>query len=265
MADNVPITAGAGTSIAADDISSVFYQRVKLSLGADGVAVDAVAGAGAVSTGVQRMTLASDDPAVVAIGAVGVLPATLGAKVAAGSVSVVGPSDAPLSASTPGGLQAIHATQIVRPANTTQYTIGDLVAGNGVNFFTIPNAVRASGEAIRVERVRLRKSSPVLTAASFRVHLLRSAPTVNVSDNGIFNTSGVLALSTIEHAVGFFDIIMDRAAVIGARGNGIPDVGTSATLSPVSGTSLFAVVEALAGYTPTSAETFDLILEGQWA
>jgi len=89
MADNVPITAGAGTSIAADDISSVFYQRVKLSLGADGVAVDAVAGAGAVSTGVQRVTLASNDPAVVAIGAVGVLPATLGAKVAAGSVSVV--------------------------------------------------------------------------------------------------------------------------------------------------------------------------------
>lgn len=64
MADNVAITAGSGTNIAADDISSVFYQRVKLSLGADGSAVDAVAGAGAVSTAVQRVTLASDDPAV---------------------------------------------------------------------------------------------------------------------------------------------------------------------------------------------------------
>jgi hypothetical protein len=67
MADNVAITAGTGTSIAADDISSVFYQRVKLSLGADGSAVDAVAGAGAVGTGVQRMTLASDDPAVASL------------------------------------------------------------------------------------------------------------------------------------------------------------------------------------------------------
>lgn len=36
MADNVAITAGSGTSIAADDISSVFYQRVKLIHGADG-------------------------------------------------------------------------------------------------------------------------------------------------------------------------------------------------------------------------------------
>lgn len=40
MADNVSITSGSGTSIAADDISSVFYQRVKLSVGADGSATD---------------------------------------------------------------------------------------------------------------------------------------------------------------------------------------------------------------------------------
>jgi hypothetical protein len=40
IADNVAYTAGAGTSIATDDISSVHYQRVKLSLGADGKAKD---------------------------------------------------------------------------------------------------------------------------------------------------------------------------------------------------------------------------------
>src|SRR5688572_22784716 len=40
MADNVPVTAGVGTPIAADDISSVWYQRVKRSAGADGSATD---------------------------------------------------------------------------------------------------------------------------------------------------------------------------------------------------------------------------------
>jgi hypothetical protein len=40
MADNVAITSGSGTAIAADDIGSVFYQRVKLSVGADGSATD---------------------------------------------------------------------------------------------------------------------------------------------------------------------------------------------------------------------------------
>lgn len=40
MADNVAITQGAGTNIACDDISSVFYQRIKRSVGADGSATD---------------------------------------------------------------------------------------------------------------------------------------------------------------------------------------------------------------------------------
>jgi hypothetical protein len=41
MADNVLITAGVGTSIASDDIGGVQYQRVKMAVGEDGVAVDA--------------------------------------------------------------------------------------------------------------------------------------------------------------------------------------------------------------------------------
>lgn len=40
MADNVLITQGAGTTIAADDIGGVLHQRVKLSQGADGSATD---------------------------------------------------------------------------------------------------------------------------------------------------------------------------------------------------------------------------------
>lgn len=40
MADNVAITAGSGTTIAADDIGGVLHQRVKLSQGADGSATD---------------------------------------------------------------------------------------------------------------------------------------------------------------------------------------------------------------------------------
>lgn len=40
MADNVAITAGSGTTIAADDIGGVLHQRVKISQGADGSATD---------------------------------------------------------------------------------------------------------------------------------------------------------------------------------------------------------------------------------
>lgn len=69
MADNIAVTPGTGSTVAADDVGGVLHQRVKMSLGADGSATDAVGGAGAVSAAVQRVTLASDDPAVTQIGA----------------------------------------------------------------------------------------------------------------------------------------------------------------------------------------------------
>lgn len=68
MADNTTLNTGSGGDvIASDDIGGVKHQRVKISLGADGSATDALGGAGAVSAAVQRVTLASDDPAVVAL------------------------------------------------------------------------------------------------------------------------------------------------------------------------------------------------------
>jgi hypothetical protein len=42
MADNVPITAGSGTSIATDDAGGVHFQRFKLDVGGDGVSVPIV-------------------------------------------------------------------------------------------------------------------------------------------------------------------------------------------------------------------------------
>jgi hypothetical protein len=45
MADNVPITAGTGTSIATDDVGGVQFQRVKPAVGADGSATDVSAAA----------------------------------------------------------------------------------------------------------------------------------------------------------------------------------------------------------------------------
>lgn len=71
MPDNTTLNAGSGgDTIASDDIGGVKHQRVKLSLGADGSATDALGGAGAVSAGVQRVTLASDDPAVALLGTI---------------------------------------------------------------------------------------------------------------------------------------------------------------------------------------------------
>ena len=70
MADNFDFTEGSGKSGAADDVGGVLFAKVKLDLGTDGVSAPALAGAGAVATGVQRITLASDDPAVALLGTI---------------------------------------------------------------------------------------------------------------------------------------------------------------------------------------------------
>ena len=41
MADNIGYTPGSGALVAADEIGGVLYQRMKLAVGEDGVAVDA--------------------------------------------------------------------------------------------------------------------------------------------------------------------------------------------------------------------------------
>lgn len=172
---------------------------------------------------------------------------------------------------TPGGLATIHATQMTRPGDTNAYTIGDLVANSttiaSVTGLVFPNAVRRPGEALRIERLRLRKSTPLLTNASFRVYICRALPGLSVGDNGAFNASGVLAVDNIQHVIGWFDVTMDRAGAAGARGVGVPNNGAAITLTPsgASSTTLIGLIEATAAYAPGSAEAFDATLEGQWA
>jgi hypothetical protein len=184
-----------------------------------------------------------------------------------GPVSLANDPAAPTPVYTPGGLFTA-AVAFNRPADTAAYLAGDRVADStsAATVLEFTNVARAIGEAVRIERVRLRKTGPSLTNASFRVHLFRLQPTVNVNDNGIFNASNVLALADINGYVGSVDITMDKAAVIGARGVGVPTAGTGITAEAAGQAShtlsLWAVIEALAAYTPVSGETFTLTLEG---
>lgn len=59
MADNVGYTPGTGAIVAADEIGGVLHQRVKLGIGADGVAVDV---SDANPMPVQVLGVSEDDP-----------------------------------------------------------------------------------------------------------------------------------------------------------------------------------------------------------
>lgn len=175
----------------------------------------------------------------------------------------------PLPAWTPGGLLTVSAS-LVRPADTTVYAAGDLVANSATAGSVVPlelaGATRAPGEAIRIERVRLRKSGTGLTNAVFRLHLFSQSPVVSVGDNGAFNASGLLSLADIEGHLGTADVVMDMAAAVGARGMGLPSSGSGMTCESAGTagheTSLWALIEARGAYAPTSGETFHVTIEG---
>lgn len=99
MADNVPVTPGVGASIATDDVGGTHYQRIKLTLGADG-AVD-----GDVSSG---------NPMPVS-----------------GTVTASGPlTDAQLRASSVASRIASYAYPIsTANSSTTQLTAGSTFTG----------------------------------------------------------------------------------------------------------------------------------------
>lgn len=158
------------------------------------------------------------------------------------------------------------SASFVRPSDTTAYAAGDLVANSTTAGSVIPlafaNVVRTAGDCLRIERVRIEKSSTSLTNASFRLHLFEASPTPTVGDNGVYNSAGVLATNNVLNMVGTFPVTMIWSGSDGAMGIGVPTTGSGATASPTSGTTLFGLLEVTAAYTPVSGETFYVVLEG---
>jgi hypothetical protein len=247
MADNIQVTQGTGTTMATDDISGVQYPRVKVSWGVDGSAVDASATNPLPVTSLQ-------------------LPSTLGQKTGANSTSVVLASDQGNVPVISNNSEIRISANFTRPADTTAYAAGDLVANSTTAGSVVPlsfaNVVRTAGDCVRIERVRIEKTSTTLTNASFRLHLFESSPTPTVGDNGVFNSSGTLASNNVLTYAGTFPVTMVWAGSDGAMGIGTPTTGSGATISPTTGTTIYGFIEVTAAYTPASAEVFTVVLEG---
>lgn len=122
-----------------------------------------------------------------------------------------------------------------RPANTTAYVAGQLLANSttagSVTYPTIA-AARANDVAGTILRLRLKKSGTTLTNGIFRVHLYNVLPSVT-------NGDGATWLSTTAGYVGGFDVTMTQAFSDSAMGIGIPTAGYGVAFAPVSGTRIY--------------------------
>jgi hypothetical protein len=174
--------------------------------------------------------------------------------------------DAPISKESHlgevGGASAVVAASFTRPANTTAYAVGALVANSTAAGSVAPLACavarKVAGTGL-IRRARLSSSNAAAVGASFRIHLFKTAPTSTVGDGGVF-AGAVNGLAAIH--LGYFDVTLDRSFSDGAKGVGAPAVGTEIVFDAAAGSqSIYALVEARSAYVPASGETLTVALE----
>ena len=172
-------------------------------------------------------------------------------------------SGVPLGVQAGGYAQPVSAS-FTRPADTTAYAVGDLVANSATPASVVLSfqAARMLGGNGRITGARAFKSGPSLTNAQLRLHLFRLRPVPTVGDNGVFNNGTALACNMALSSLGYFDFTFDRAFSDGAHALAVPNVGPQRIFgAPADSMNIFGLVEARAAYVPLSTETFTFILE----
>lgn len=150
MADNIAVTEGAGKTVATDDVGGTQYQRIKVDLGGDGVAVPLVAG---------QAAMAASIPVVIASNQ---------ASVPVNQVS-----------------QAFDvAATVTRAANQTPYTANDVVGG--VLSFPL---IGANASSLLLTGVQLEFDITAVPSgmAAFKLALYTVTPPSALADNAAFD------------------------------------------------------------------------------
>ena len=185
MADNIGYTPGTGATVAADDVSGVLYQRVKLAFGADGSASDVANGNGLpVDTGLNPLT----DVQLRA----SALPLPVGAATEATLASMFAAFKAEDSASADGDLGMVLLAQRRDSDTTAVSNDGDYatlkldeagrlkVATQPASYSATTGNITANGQTIFVDCQRF---------SNLMIHCSGTFSTINVAFEGSLNST----------------------------------------------------------------------------
>ena len=212
MADNVGYTPGSGATIAADDISGVLYQRVKIGIGADGVATDVSATnpmpvSGTFYQATQPVSIATM-PSTPVTGtfwqttqpiSAAALPLPSGAATAAKQPALGTAGTPSTDVLTVQGAASMTALK-VDGSGVTQPVSGTVTANAGTNLNTSALALESGGNLAAlvtrtpvVGQITMSGSSPVVIASD------QSALSVNyaAAATQTYNVAGVITINTV--------------------------------------------------------------------
>lgn len=160
----------------------------------------------------------------------------------------------------PAGRAIKHSvSSFARTTNTIAYANGDIITDTptGSSFVAgVPSLQPArAGSGWKLLQMRLRKNSPGVTSATFRVHLFKTAPTSVALDNLPFAATGNAAY------LGYSgDGVMTAMGDGGMALFGGLSIGSFAHRFEPAEDRIYWLLEARAAYTPVNAENFELEL-----
>lgn len=158
-----------------------------------------------------------------------------------------------------GGITAISTTRIVRPANTTQYTAGDVLGSTvGAAPIEFAGCARFPGGSGIIQTGILIQNTFAATKLQVDLLLFDSNKVTTAVDNAAF-ALGDLELDTLLLSISF-DGVANAKTAAAATGY-IPVTGLTLPFQCApSSTSLWGVFVVRNAYTPASRETFRIRL-----
>lgn len=156
------------------------------------------------------------------------------------------------------------SANFTRPADTTAYASGDLVANSTTAASVVALSWTVGSPDSRkgfVRRVRMYSDDSDTTNASFRVHFYSANPVSAAPTNG---DNGALAVQVSNASyLGSVDVTLDRTInTSDAWGIGVPGAGAEISYDlGATGYTLYALIEARAAYTPASGEVITVVPE----
>ena len=140
--------------------------------------------------------------------------------------------------------------KVTRPADTTAYASGDLVANSTTAGSVVPLSFTVSPGPLQIRRVRIARTKADITTAALRLHLYAALPTVANGDNGAWSsTQAATHLGAVD--VTFASLMSD-----GATGQATTEINCQ-----TSGTVIYGLLEARSALAPASGEVFAVTLE----
>lgn len=153
-----------------------------------------------------------------------------------------------------GGNTGIVVATFSRPANTTNYSDGDVVGTSPAAILQFSNAARVNAGSGYITKARV-VTSQATNQAAYRLHIYSVAPTA-IADNAV-NT---ILFNDAYKRVGYIDFqlpIMGGSGAVGSTGCEALAANIRIAFKCDAGTRhLYGVLETLTAFTPASGQSF---------